>query len=143
MTKQTEIPGTEAPSVRTDELDARLYAYLDTYEAKRAAAIHAKDLESILLAELEAAGIPRYPYTDRAGDSRFFVTDKTPRAKTVKAPTAKQEGRKARKEKAAADSVEVRTVSRASVELELRHAVPAVPDDVDPFERTRRAMDGL
>jgi hypothetical protein len=150
---QAVIPGCESDDekIQTPELTARVHAWLDAQEAQRRAALETRTVHALMVAELVLANVKRYPYLDRStGKKHYVVVARDPKAKTIKAPKPKTAKQEAKADKAAekkqrdkAESVEHRKVSRASVEGELRHAVPAVPDDVDPFERTRRAMDGL
>lgn len=118
---------------KSDAVDAVLYAWLDAKHEQRTAADTTKIRHLTLLAKLAEAGIERYPYLDRTtGQKRYVVADKTPKAKTVKAPTVgKAKRERKRKGTPPEERVEHRRVSRESVE-----------DEIDPFAKTRRSMDG-
>lgn len=119
---------------KREDVDVVLFAWLDAQHDQRTAADTTKIRHATLLAKLAEAGIERYPYLDRtSGQKRYVVADKTPKAKTIKAPTvgkAKRE-RKRKGEVPPEERVEHRRVSRASVE-----------DEVDPFRKVRGEMGG-
>jgi hypothetical protein len=155
---QSTIPGTESDEdkIQTPELTARVHAWLDAQEAQRRASLETKTIHALMIAELTLANVKRYPYLDRkTGHKRYVTVAAEPKAKTIKAPTAKQEGRKARaaeraaekaKEKREADkaeSVEHRKVSRTPEHDAITKPKPlAIVEDVDPFAATRAAMEG-
>jgi len=131
---QTYLPGTEPPD-RIPEVEEALDGWLDSKVEQKRAGETTKLQHSVLVARLNEAGVERYAYTDRTtGKRRFVYPDRTPKLKTTAAP---KERRRADREPddvgdevKVDDRVEVRTVSRASVESE-----------IDPFAATRSGLD--
>lgn len=132
MAKQPEqlyFDGTAPPPdpTRTPELDAKLWAWLESRDEQRRVGEKRKDHEHLLMHALVEAGIEKYPYLDPSTQKkRFFVADKTPKAKTVSAHEPKMPKPKkrdaeeiAKREETEANRVEQRRVSRASVDAEL------------------------
>lgn len=158
---QAEIPGTEAPTPDAALLD-RLWSYFDARDEQKRKAADTKLKLAVLFAAMAEAGIERLAYLDPAsGKRRYFTRDQTPRPKIVKEPRTrtpkaeraaerKAEKAKAKRETDAAEAVEHRKVSRESVEAEIGRkltvngveVLPPVEDD-DPFEQTRRALEGM
>lgn len=140
MTKQTEIPGTEAP--KDPDIEHALDHWLDAKDEQRRTADTTRTAHAALVLHMQTAGVATYPYVDRStGKKRRVVITAEPKAKTARFVSprrqdsdvddeadaeTKRDERKARD----ADKVEKRKVSRKSVAKEL-----------DPFAGTRTAMD--
>lgn len=146
--EQTFIPGTEP--VRNPDIEQALDAWMAAKAEQKDAAETTRLRHTSLLLRLAEAGIERYPYIDpSSGKKKLVVVARDPKAKTITAPKES----KLRRDRGEADEpgeevtesprdsksktsakeskVEHRKVSRASVE-----------DEIDPFARTRAAMDG-
>lgn len=137
--------------VRTPAMDERVHAWLDSKDEARRMAEKRKDNEHLLLVACVERGLERYPYTDSSsGKTRYFVPDRTPKAKTIAAPAPKKTKQKhanvetagqrvdaadaelaklnaaldkrAAKAKAESERVESRRVPRASVAEEIGEA---------------------
>lgn len=140
--QQLYIAGTEPPPDpdKHPEIDDALDAWLAAKKKRAAAAEAEKIRHESLLERLSDFGIERYPFHDETGRKKYVVAAKQTKAKTVNAPSKKQEGRDAdsRRERALLEretSVETRRVPRAEALAELEPA--------DPFAATRSAMEDL
>lgn len=105
---------------RDPDVDAVLHPWLAEADEARRLTDAAKAKRDRLLAMLLERGLERYPYVDAAGKKRYFVADRTARAKQVKAIEPRKP--KAKRERARpdpAEQVEHRKVSRASVADEI------------------------
>lgn len=144
--KQTEIPGTERPDKNPD-IEAALDAWFDAQDAQRQASHDSKAKHAALLLQIEAAGLESYPFLDRKGKKKRVFIQKTPKAKVardlyrlrdsdaevgeeVELRVVDEDTGELEPTPATDDKVEMRRVSRKSVEKEL-----------DPFAATRGAMD--
>jgi hypothetical protein len=133
MPQQLYIEGTEPPEDPPviPEVAQAVDAWLAAKKKQANAAEATKMRHEILLGHLQEHKIERYPFIDQVtGRKKYVVADRTPKAKTITAPSKKQEGRdvtsKAERE---AGQVESRRVPRAEVEAE-----------IDPFASTRGEM---
>lgn len=138
--EQIFIPGTEPPAEpKVVEIDTALHAWLDAKDNQTGAAETTKVRHATLMSLMAEHKLERYPFLDKYGKRKAIVADKTPKAKVTNAPKLKkksaaqerreekaEETRKTEKE----NSVEVRRVSRASVESE-----------IDPFAATRAQLE--
>lgn len=144
--EQLYFDGTAPPPdpTRTPDLDAKLWAWLESRDEQRRVGEKRKDNEHLLMHALVEAGIDKYPFTDSvSGKKRYFVADKTPKPKTIaafepKKPKAKKRDAEeiAKREETEANRVEQRRVPRASVADEIGEGANA-----DPFRATRELLE--
>lgn len=148
MTRQLEIAGTEV--TKNADVEASLDAWLEAKDQQRTSADTTKLRHATLLLHLATAGLEAYPYVDpKTGKKKQVVVARDPKAKTTAAPrnnrrnedadvgdevtvAERAEAKLRRKAETEANRVEVRRVSRASVEDEI---------NPDPFAATRAAID--
>jgi hypothetical protein len=137
MTKQTEIPGTEAP--KNPDIEHAIDSWLDAKDAQRRASDETRTMHAALVLHMQTAGVETYPYIDRtSGKKKRVLITKEPKAKTSRfISTSRKDAnvddadKPKRKRKADdADKVEVKRVSRKSVEKE-----------IDPFAGTRGLLE--
>lgn len=156
---QSVIPGCESDEdkIKTDALTKRVHEWLDAQEEQRRAALHTKTIHALMIAELVLADVKRYPYLDRkTGAKRYVTVAAEPKARTMKAPTNKQQGKHAAKKERAAEKAKEKRQADAANEVEHRKVTrtpehdeivkpraPAVVEDVDPFAKIRGAMEGV
>ncbi len=166
---QLVIPGCESDEekIKTPELTTRVHSWLDAQEAQRRAALETKTIHALMIAELTLANVKRYPYLDRkTGTKRYVTVGAEPKARTIKAPTNKQQGKNAAKKERAAEKakekreadaeneVEHRKVTRTaehdeiakrgSVKLTVTHDGQTVDatEALDPFGKIRASLEG-
>lgn len=142
MTRQTEIPGTEAP--HHDEVEDAIDAWIDAKEEQRYAAEKTKLRHASLLVLMGNLGLEAYPYVDRTtGKKKQLVIAREPKAKAINAPKWNRrdmddteaedlvgEAVVIDDPEAVDNKIERRKVKRSSVEAEL-----------DPFSATRGALE--
>lgn len=130
--QQPYFPGTEPPDEpNVPEIADAVDRWLAAKKKQAGAAEATKIRHETMLTLLAEHGLERYPFVDETGRKRYVVADKTPRAKTITAPTKKQRGYDDG-EPPEDREVEVRRVSRASVEAEI--------GPLDPFASTRAGL---
>jgi hypothetical protein len=158
--KQTEIPGTETPSVPivAEALDAMFAAKRD----QKAAAETTKLRTDVLLMHMAENGLTSHPYIDeKTGKKKLFVVKREPKGVSINAPKVpKRNGKaeppgeevEAKKAKAKADkeanAVEHKKRSRSSVKAELAERDAKVKADeeaertaADPLAQAQAATD--
>lgn len=120
---QSSIPGCESNDdlIQTPELTARVHAWLDAQENQRRASLETKTIHALMIADLTLADIKRYPYLDRkTGQKRYVTVAAEPKAKTIKAPTNKQQGKKSAKAERAAEKAKEKRDAEAAESVEHR-----------------------
>jgi hypothetical protein len=143
MSRQTEIPGTEAP--KNPDIEQAIDWWLESKDEQKYATEKTKLRHSALLVHMQNAGIDVYPFLDpKTGKKKQIVIARDPKAKATKAPRWNRRDKDAEDDvgdevvvadaddatPAVDNKVEMRRVKRSSVEKE-----------IDPFAATRRAMD--
>lgn len=140
--RQLEVPGThdpDEPEIPPDFHD-RLHDHLGQEENLKAERERMKDQRDSLIASMVEAGIERIPYTDAtSGKRKYFVADRTARAKKISAAGSDGKAKRARERDveigeeidAKKDIIEQRRVRRTREHDEL----------ADPFAATRKSME--
>jgi hypothetical protein len=128
--KPDETPDPDVPECR----DA-IYAWLDAKDEQARASERTKTAADAAMIALAEHKLESHPYVDpKSGKKRYFVADTTPKPKTQAAVRQRNpdedEDDVAEEVETRDEVVEVRRVSRASVEKE-----------IDPFSSTRKAME--
>lgn len=136
---QTFIPGTEPP--HDPDIESAIVAWWSAKAAQKRAAAETKHAHAAVILHIQHAGLEAYPWTNPdTGRKRNIVITREPKAKETQAPRSSKRGggaevgdaieRRERKKRREEEKVEVRRVSRKSVEAEL-----------DPFASTRAALE--
>jgi len=129
--RQQYFEGTAPPDdPQIPEVADAVDAWLAAKKKQVLASESTKVRHESMLELLADHGLERYPYFDDSGRKHYVVADKTPRAKTVKAPSRKQQGYDDNPPPTADDRVESRRVRRTA-----EHDRAA-----DPFAATRAGL---
>lgn len=134
MRQQELIPDEKVPvpSALVDQLDE----YLGQEENLKAERDRLRDERDNLIAAMVFAGIERIPYTDAAtGKRKYFVADRTARAKKISAAGSDGKAKRAREDDVEIAEV-VETVESRRVRRTAKHDELA-----DPFAATRGKME--
>ena len=143
--EQLYLEGTAPP--RDVDLEAKLEAWLDAIDAKKASSEDAKLCHLVLLATLQERGVAAYPYRDRGTGEKRVIKIKAGESKVCTAKAPKPERVDREKDMAgigsAADRVrdfEAQSGHKVTVAQNGRTVeLEVVMDDADPFASTTRS----